>query len=132
MGDSPTPSFRLCGYLLPSAPDEARILLESFVLTISRADILEVVEKPIAGWCETVACRVELVVARGARLLSVDPSFPYASLLPRGHRPFSFSARRDPPIARPAPKYREIERAWLARSGLMEYRTDDARPDHLG
>jgi hypothetical protein len=113
------------GCLIASDNDKVRLLVGRLCLAFARADVLaaEELDDRECGESTAAAIHARLVVRRGAALLDASPGELHADRI-RGRAPFALSARPPVILAAPAPRYRALERAFMAPEHV---RSDERR-----
>jgi hypothetical protein len=123
-------SFSLEGIMVAGHPGQVRLVIDQIVVDLDEEDVVaavEVVPSP-PGLKEKVAQPVRLELRRGARLLGAGSAAAYADVLwERGHL-FALRTRRaEPPVLFSA-TYRQLERDFFARYGIILPGDPEAEP----
>jgi len=113
-------TFVVEGIVVPSHPEEVRIVLDRLVLDVSAADVVLPRELRERAGSSPNAGPVRLEIRRGARLLGLESADDDDSEL-RARRGQLFAARTRAAEATVtiSDRYRRLERAFLARYGLQ-------------
>jgi hypothetical protein len=108
----------LAGQLLPSGPDEVRILAGDLCLTFLREDVLDAVPEYAQSDSSMSQPWLRIVVRKGASLAEARAKDLCVAFAP-GKRPFALAVRTS--IAYdPSPRFRELEYEFRRRHSLLD------------
>lgn len=112
--------FSIEGILVAGHPGQIRLLVDQAVVDLDESDVVSASELPSPpGLAENLAQPVRLVLRRGARLLDVGAAAAYENVVWQRGELFAMSTRREEPTFQISESYRELERRFFARYGIV-------------
>jgi len=113
-------SFSLEGIMVASHPGQVRLVIDQVVVDLAEEDVVSAGElPPPPGLNEKTAQPVRLELRRCARLLGAGSAAVYDDVLwERGHL-FAMRTRREEPPWLVSAAYKQLEREFLTRYGII-------------
>lgn len=110
----------LDGWLVPGGDGRADVSVRGLRLSFRSQDVLETqsVETEDAP-APSSPRAVRLLVRRGAAVLDIRPD-EFCDALPLGRKPFALAVRPSHQVLGPANRFRELEREFLLKHGLID------------
>lgn len=108
------------GIMVAGRPGQIRLLVDQAVVDLDEDDVVSASELPSPpDLVEKLAQPVRLDLRRGARLLGIGAAEAYENVIWRRGELFAMRTRREETPWRITESYRELERRFFARYGIV-------------